>query len=174
MKIYTKTGDNGTTALFGGKRLLKSDPQISAYGTIDELTSFIGFLIAKITLISDKAFLTDIQKGLYIIMTSLSGSPIQENLLRKSVLKLENKIDEVEVKLPKLTHFILPQGNEITALYHIARTVTRRAERETVKHYEKAKDSKSKIYALQYLKRLSDFFFVMARLYNKKEVLARI
>jgi len=167
MKIYTKTGDNGTTALFGGRRLPKSDPQVVAYGSVDELTSFIGLLLAKITSESDKKFLTDIQKDLYIIMSSLSGASIHSSVLKEKVIQLEKKIDEIELKLPKLIRFILPQGSETTALSHIARTVCRRAEREVVK-------VKSLPLILQYLNRLSDFLFVLARSYNKKEITANI
>lgn len=165
MKIYTKTGDNGTTSLFGAQRLSKSDPRVAAYGTVDELTSFIGLLIEKIPSNADKKFLTNIQKDLYLIMSSLACGPIKETALKTGVAKLEKKIDDIEFKLPKLTRFILPQGSEITALFHVVRTITRRAEREAVK-------VKILPVILQYLNRLSDLFFVLARLYNKREVLA--
>lgn len=165
MPIYTRTGDNGTTALFGGRRVSKSDPQVVAYGSVDELTSFIGFLIEKVSS-SDKEFLTDIQNNLYIIMSFLSGAPLKNSSLALEVKKIEKRIDEMEEKLPKLTHFILPQGSKQTSLAHVARTVCRRAEREVVRCFEKSQ-------ILPYLNRLSDYLFVLARLYNKKEILAR-
>jgi len=167
MKIYTKTGDNGTTALFGGKRVLKSDPQVNAYGCIDELTSFLGLLIEKIILSSDKEFLTDVQKDLYTIMSLLSGGTVKNNSLEKNVIEIEKRIDEIESKLPKLTRFILPQGSEASALAHIARAVCRRAEREIVA-------IKTDLVVVKYLNRLSDFLFVLARFYSKKEVFTRL
>ncbi len=170
MKIYTKTGDDGTTSLFGGRRVIKSDPQVKSYGAIDELSSFIGLVSVKVLAHQDKQFLTNIQKDLYSIMSLLSGTPIKNNFLEKRVVMLEKKIDEIETKLPKLTRFILPQGNEASSLLHIARAVCRRAERETIQHFRSTKKIQS---VLQYLNRLSDFLFVLARFYNKKEVFAR-
>lgn len=165
MKIYTKTGDDGTTSVFGGRRLSKSDPQVEAYGTIDELSSFIGLLIEKVSP-ADKKFITDIQNKLYSIMSLLSGTPLKNTSLQEGVKTIEKRIDEIETKLPKLTQFILPQGGEISSLAHVARTISRRAEREAVK-------IKAPSEVLQYLNRLSDFFFVLARFYSKKEVLTR-
>lgn len=165
MKIYTKTGDDGTTSLFGGKRLPKSSPQVSAYGAVDELSSFIGLLIEKVSS-SDKQFLTGIQNGLYIIMSLLSGAPVKNNSLERDVKEIEQKIDIIEQELPELNGFILPQGSETSSLAHITRTVCRRAEREVIK-------TKCSSQIIQYFNRLSDFFFVLARFYNKKEVLAR-
>lgn len=165
MKIYTKTGDNGTTALYGGRRVLKSDQQITAYGSLDELTSFVGLLIEKVPP-SDKQFLTDVQNDLYVIMSALSGAPVKNMSLSLKVKKIEKRIDEMEEKLPELTRFILPQGSETSALTHVVRTVCRRAEREIVR-------AKSPPFILQYLNRLSDFLFVLARLYSKKEVFTR-
>ncbi|MBI3366816.1 cob(I)yrinic acid a,c-diamide adenosyltransferase [Candidatus Roizmanbacteria bacterium] len=172
--MYTKTGDNGTTSLFGAQRISKSDPRINAYGTVDELASYIGLLIEKIPSNSDKKFLTNIQKDLYLIMSSLAGGPIKETVLKKNVGKIERRIDETELKLPKLTRFILPQGSEITALSHIVRAVARRSEREVVGYLQNVQNQKSKSQILRYLNRLSDFLFVLARFYSKKEVVARI
>lgn len=165
MKIYTKTGDDGTTSLFGGKRLAKSDPLVTAYGTVDELTSFIGLLIEKV-FSSDKQFLTGVQNDLYVIMSLLSGSPVENNLLEQKIKKIEERIDEMEKKLPRLTLFILPQGSESSAFAHVTRTICRRAEREVVK-------ANCLSIIIRYLNRLSDFFFVLARSYNKKEAFAR-
>ncbi len=163
MKIYTKTGDAGTTTLFGGTRVSKSSPQVNTYGMVDELSAFIGLLIAKIPSATDKRFLTHVQKNCYIIMSGLSGAPIKNSVLEDGVKELEKKIDEIELKLPKLARFILPQGGEVSALGHITRTICRRAEREVAEF-----SSQSSI--IKYLNRLSDFLFVLARLYARNEV----
>jgi cob(I)alamin adenosyltransferase len=166
MKIYTRIGDGGTTSLFGGRRVSKSDPQIDAYGTVDELSSFIGLLIAKIPSAANRQFLTDVQRNLYVIMSSFSRASTNNSAFESAIQKLEKKIDEIYSKLPKLTHFVLPQGSDVSALAHVVRTVCRRAERAVVK-------TSSQPSSIKYLNRLSDFFFVLARLYNKKEVFAR-
>lgn len=171
MKIYTKTGDNGTTLLFGGRRVLKSDPQIMAYGSVDELSSFIGLLIEKVSP-SDKQFLTDIQNGLYVIMSLLSGAPENNNSLEQDIKKIEDRIDEIEEKLPMLNRFILPQGGGTSSLAHVTRTVCRRVERDIVFLFSQSTINSQQSTILKYLNRLSDFFFVLARFYNKKEVFA--
>lgn len=165
MAIYTKTGDDGTTALYGGKRLLKSNLQVEAYGSIDELTSFIGLVINKLINKKDKLFLISLQKDLYQIMAILSGAKINPQFLfEKKILSFENKIDELEKKLPKLTKFILPGGTEISSWFHILRVICRRAERNVVRF-------NNNIIIVKYLNRLSDFLFIMARNYGKnKEV----
>lgn len=165
MAIYTKTGDDGTTALYGGKRLLKSNLQVEAYGSIDELTSFIGLVINKLINKKDKLFLISLQKDLYQIMAILSGAKINTQFLfEKEILSFENKIDELEKKLPKLDKFILPGGTEISSWFHILRVICRRAERNVVRF-------NNNIIIVKYLNRLSDFLFVMARNYGKnKEV----
>jgi cob(I)alamin adenosyltransferase len=176
MKIYTRTGDTGTTTLFGGKRVSKSDIQIESYGTIDELTSFIGLLITKTNKDEDKKLLTNIQKDLHDIMAILSGAKINLTLGER-VKKFEQKIDSIQSKLPELHGFILPQGTEIACFFHIARTICRRAERNTIGYFKKLKiensmkneNCKLKIY--QYLNRLSDLLFAMARSYNTKEIM---
>ena len=166
MPIYTKTGDNGTTALYGGKRLLKSDLQVEAYGSIDELTSFIGLVVNKLINRKDKLFLISLQKDLYQIMAVLSGANIDlKFLFGEKVLTFENKIDESEKKLPKLNKFILPGGTEISSWFHILRVICRRAERNVVRF-------DNNIIIIKYLNRLSDLLFVMARTYGKdKEII---
>ena len=169
MPIYTKTGDKGETSLFGGKRLLKSDLQIDAYGTIDELTSFLGMIIVKITDKNDATFLTQIQKDLYQIMGVLAGanSPIES--LSQRITLFEQKIDTMESNLPKLHRFILPGGTELAAWFHIVRTVCRRAERDTVSLNTKGQISSDiMMLIIQYLNRLSDLLFIYARWYNKE------
>lgn len=160
MKIYTKTGDEGTTAIFGGKRVSKSDLQVEAYGSIDELSSLIGMVIAIIYDSQDQLFLTRVQKNLYQCMAHLSGSKTHVDFLMQETKKLEKNIDVMEEKLPILDRFILPQGGIEVSWLHIARTVCRKAERNVIR-YKKEKN------IVQYLNRLSDFLFVMARMYTK-------
>ncbi len=166
MSIYTKTGDDGTTAIYGGKRLLKSDLQVEAYGSIDELTSFIGLVLNKIINRKDKLFLISLQKDLYQIMAVLSGANIDlKFLFGEKVLTFENKIDELEKKLPRLNKFILPGGTETSSWFHILRVICRRAERNVVRF-------NNNIIIIKYLNRLSDLLFVMARTYGKnKEII---
>lgn len=168
MPIYTKTGDGGTTSVYGGKRILKSDLQVEACGSVDELSSFIGVLIAKIKNKGDKIFLTEIQKDLYQIMALLSGAKIKNFKVGERVKKIEQKIDLISSKLPKLSQFILPQGTETSALFQVVRTVCRRAERRVVKLSKlPTSNLQHPTSIITYLNRLSDLFFVLARFYNK-------
>jgi len=162
MPIYTKTGDRGETGLLGGKRVPKSHPQIMALGSLDELNAFIGLVKTKIKNNDDKEFLALIQHDLYLIMSFLSDSPISLTPLTKKVKEFEQKIDFIEKKLPKLKGFIVPGGNEISAWFHVLRVICRKAEREVVKNVASSKLSK----IIQYLNRLSDLFFVLARKYH--------
>lgn len=169
MPIYTKTGDTGETSLFGGKRLSKADIQIEAYGTIDELTSFLGMIIVKIKSKKDQEFLTIIQKDLYQIMGVLAGanSPIES--ISERITLFEQTIDKLEGKLPKLHRFILPGGTELSAWLHIVRTICRRAERNIVAlQSTKKMNAETLLLSIQYLNRLSDLLFTYARWYNKE------
>lgn len=161
MTIYTRTGDTGTTSLFGGKKVLKSDPIIKSCGNIDELSSYIGLVATKLKKTSpNRKLLISIQKDLYQIMAMVAGAKnIKINLL-KQVGLFEKTIDEVEVKLPRLNHFIEPGGTELSAWFHILRTVCRRAERTVV--------ASGKPEIIPYLNRLSDLLFILARFYNQK------
>lgn len=161
--ITTKTGDDGTTSLCTGKRVSKSDSLIEAIGSIDELSSYLGLVIEKIKTVETKQFVTGIQKDLYHIMSYLSGSEVGALLLKTRVLFFEKQIDKIEKDLPKLGRFILPQGTEISVLFHIARTICRRAERNLV---AANRDNKE---IIQYINRLSDLLFVLARYYNTEE-----
>lgn len=165
MPIYTKTGDKGDTSLFGGKRVAKSDLQVEACGQIDELSSFLGLIIAKLEAAPEKEFLTGIQKDLYHIMASLSGDKEIINLGTK-ISEFEKRMDDIEKHEPKLNKFILPQGNEIASLFHIARTICRRAERAVIRYFERDKD----LEIIMYLNRLSDLLFMFARFYNVTEI----
>ena len=163
MSIYTRTGDTGTTAIFGGKRLSKSDTQIEAYGAVDELTSFIGLAIAKTSRKGEKMLLTDIQKSLYQIMGYMAGAKVDLSQLSEEVTLFEKTIDDLEKKLPRLNRFVLPQGGEVCSLYHILRTVCRRAERNVVQWYLSKKENDEMKTIIKYLNRLSDLFFTLAR-----------
>lgn len=171
MNTYTKTGDRGLTTIYGGIKTLKSDLQIEAYGSIDELSSFIGIIIFKIKRKETKKLFTDIQRDLSEIMTVLAGKNKDLLYLEKKISEIEKIIDRLSIKLPLLNNFILPQGSSLTCWLHILRTVCRRAERNTVRFFSKnsltIKQDNNKI-IIQYLNRLSDLFFIMARCYNQK------
>ncbi|MGB4965613.1 MAG: cob(I)yrinic acid a,c-diamide adenosyltransferase [Microgenomates group bacterium] len=161
MSIYTKTGDKGETSLFGKTRVSKSDPTINACGTIDELESFIGLVISKLSSTEDKELLTEIQTNLYKIMGYLVGARKGEMVTLSDVKALEKRIDTIQDRVPKLTRFILPQGTEVSSWFHVLRAISRRAERSIV-----ALEIDNEI-ILQYINRLSDLFFMLARQYNE-------
>lgn len=166
MPIYTKTGDRGTTGLYGGKRVLKSAPVVEAYGTVDELSSFIGLVASKLKKKEDVKILTGIQKDLYHTMAVLSGLDSSLDFLDGKVSGFEKKIDQMDKKLPRLRRFIIPGGTEASSLFHVLRVLARRAERKVVGISTKKYES-----SIKYLNRLSDLFFTMARVYGKgKEV----
>jgi cob(I)alamin adenosyltransferase len=167
MAIYTKTGDDGTTAVYGGKRISKADCQIETYGSIDELTSYIGFTVIKLKNKKDTDLLVEIQKDLYQIMGFLSGAKVNLSILKKKVIKFEKKIDLIEEKLPKLNKFIIPGGNEISSLFQILRVLCRKAERKNIDFFNKRPISKNELIIIKYLNRLSDLFFDLARKYGK-------
>lgn len=165
MPIYTRTGDKGLTSLYGGKRVSKSDVQIEAYGSIDELSSFIGLVVSKIKNKEDKNFLIELQKDFYKIMAVLSGAKVDLDFLESKISDFENRINLLDKKLPRLKRFILPGGTEVSSWWHILRVICRRAERKVIKHSQKLK-------IIKYLNRLSDLFFTQARIYNQgKEIL---
>lgn len=165
MKIYTKTGDNGTTALYGGKRLSKGDLKIEAYGTVDELNSFIGLTATYLEEKEYRDLFIDIQSRLFDIGTHLAAETGKKNLVLPEISEakitlLEQYIDKMNEQLPELKFFILPGGNQAAATAHIARTVCRRAERCVVRL---AEHDEVQPILIQYLNRLSDFLFVLAR-----------
>ncbi len=164
MKIYTKKGDSGMTSLFGGMRLSKSDIRIEAYGTIDELNSFIGLLIAEIINDDINNKLLRIQKRLFDIGAILATNPDKPELIRpfneNEITFLEEEIDSMESELEPLKNFILPSGSKIISLTHIARTVCRRAERRIVAIPD---EEKRYILIIKYINRLSDYLFVLSR-----------
>ncbi|NPA44435.1 MAG: cob(I)yrinic acid a,c-diamide adenosyltransferase [Chlorobi bacterium] len=169
MKIYTKTGDKGKTSLFSGGRVLKSDLRIKAYGSVDELNSFIGMLFACEIGHTFKDVLVKIQHKLYNLgsLLAVKGEVAYKlpKVEEKDVQFLENEIDNLNKMLPPLKDFILPGGNKQVAQCHICRTVCRRAERELV---ELAQSEGVDALLIMYLNRLSDYLFVLARVISKE------
>ena len=176
MKIYTKTGDKGTTALFGGTRVAKHNIRIDAYGTIDELNSWLGLIRDQDIDQHSIQILILIQDKLFTIGSELATEP------KKAVLKsgkerlrinkigeddiviLEKEMDQMNESLPPITNFVLPGGHTTVSYCHIARTVCRRAERLVSNLYEKEPFDLS---ILSYINRLSDYLFVLARKLTK-------
>lgn len=170
-KIYTKTGDKGETALFGGRRVPKSDLRVDAYGTVDELNSFIGLLRDSVEDKRTRDELAQIQHRLFTLGAHLASDPAKHpptpDLLPEDVQILEMEMDRMDEHLPALKNFILPGGHPTVSACHICRTVCRRAERLTVALVHSGEPVED--LALQYLNRLSDYFFVLAR-YLAKEL----
>jgi cob(I)alamin adenosyltransferase len=164
-RIYTKTGDQGETGLFGGARVPKNDPRVAAYGDVDELNAAIGMAASLEPQALDSAFLQMIQRDLFTIGAELaSPNPAKAPHIGESqVGALEHMIDGHEAKLPPLKNFILPGGTPKAAALHLARTVCRRAERAAV---GLARTEKINPEIVRYLNRLSDFLFVLARAVN--------
>lgn len=172
MKIYTKTGDEGTTSLFGGTRVPKHHLRIESYGTVDELNSYIGLIKDQQISSKVKDSLIRIQHDLFTLGAMLATPPEKENLKsgkerlnipkisEESVLFLENNIDQMNTELPEMTHFILPGGHTTVSFCHIARCVCRRAERLSVQLNDNEYVNEN---ILKYLNRLSDYLFVLAR-----------
>jgi len=168
LKIYTKTGDDGTTGLQGNKRISKSDPRIAAYGTIDEANASIGLILANKLDNDIASILTLIQNELFVAGSDLSNVDLDEKenrITQEMVDNLEGKIDNFSKELPPLTNFILPGGDIAASQCHFSRTVVRRAESAVVFLKEKEKINE---YVLKYLNRLSDLLFVLGRIINKR------
>jgi cob(I)alamin adenosyltransferase len=170
MKIYTKTGDDGTTGLFGSGRVLKNSRRIEAYGTVDELNSVIGVLSTQEGADYFKVLLQEIQISLFVLGADLA-TPLESkttyNIPRieeVDVSKLESIIDKEEEYLPALEKFILPGGSALASFFHQTRTVSRRAEREVVALSQSETIGE---FDVQFLNRLSDLFFVLARRANQ-------
>ena len=173
MPIYTRTGDKGTTSLYGGKRINKYDIQVEAYGSVDELTSYLGLIAVEKITPAHKKLLINIQKNLYEIMAFLASAPVPIVDLEGMVKEFEQNIDKLSTKLPKLNRFILPGGTKASALFQVARTICRKGERDVTKSLQKGRSNltKKEFVILQYLNRLSDLLFILARYYGKgKEI----
>ena len=174
-RIYTKTGDNGTTALVDGTRTAKDDPRLKAFGDCDEANSAIGVAIALGELPADvRDLLVRVQNDLFDVGADLA-TPIVENpryeplrVLDTDVERLEAAIDHYNAKLGKLNSFVLPGGSAGAALLHVARTIVRRAERHTWQAISEFSESMNEPPA-RYLNRLSDLLFVLARYANSSE-----
>ncbi|MBI5449301.1 cob(I)yrinic acid a,c-diamide adenosyltransferase [Candidatus Gottesmanbacteria bacterium] len=165
MPIYTRTGDTGSTSLFGGKRVLKCEELVDVYGSIDELNSWVGLLASQLNAADVRQFLETVQSDLFTVGSSLAGSRIDLRVLDQRVKEMEARIDALEKELPPIRNFILPGGNQLGAYIHLARSVCRRVERQTVALAQK-NNVDSMI--IKYLNRLSDLFFVLARFINKQ------
>ena len=172
MKIYTKTGDKGDTSLAVGGRVRKSEKRLEAYGTADELNSYVGWLRAKIVgespiwhIVVDEQ-LGWVQNRLFDIGAILAGAEME--VTEEAVCQLEKWIDDMQKELPVLREFILPGGNEVVSLCHVCRTVARRLERNIVDWCDsEGKSLPEKVVC--FVNRLSDYCFVLARWIGKKE-----
>jgi cob(I)alamin adenosyltransferase len=172
MKVYTKTGDTGTTALFGGTRVSKHHIRIESYGTVDELNSHIGLIRDQDMSDLYKNVLIEVQDRLFTVGAILATPPEKETLkngqprlqnlgiVESDIEFLENEIDTMEEALPPMTHFVLPGGHTTVSYCHIARCVCRRAERLAV-HLNDIEPTDERV--IKYLNRLSDYLFVLAR-----------
>lgn len=168
MKIYTKTGDDGNTGLQGNVRIAKSHPRIVAYGTVDEINAVLGMVLTNSLDEEIVKILTKIQNELFLVGADLSNpnlNDIKNRISLDMIDKLEQYIDKFELELPPLTNFILPGGNRAAAQLHYARTVVRRGETQVVQLSEKDEINSN---CIKYLNRLSDLFFVIGRLINKR------
>lgn len=166
MKIYTKTGDKGQTGLIGGSRVSKADLRIDAYGTVDELNSWIGLVRDQAVNTNRKDFLKEIQDRLFTIGSELATDPdktvkrAMPAIIPGDVTSLEDAMDAMDAELPELRAFVLPGGHQAVSYCHLARTVCRRAERLII-----ALNQQSPVddLVLQYINRLSDYLFVLSR-----------
>jgi cob(I)alamin adenosyltransferase len=164
MKIYTKTGDQGETSLIGGERVMKTHDRIEAYGTIDELNSWLGLIADQDIHKTHKTRLFQIQESLFVIGSHLAcidskKADFLPQLHDNDIAMLEQAIDAIQEQLPQLHGFILPGGNTVSSYCQIARTVCRRAERDILKIDEYQQSNT----LLQFINRLSDYLFVLAR-----------
>ncbi len=165
-KIYTKTGDKGTTGLYGGRRLPKSHIRIDAYGTVDELNSYIGLIRDQLTEVAQRTLLKEIQDRLFTIGANLASDPKKDmpvpDVLESDIVLLETQMDLMDESLPPLKNFILPGGHTTVSYCHLARCVCRRAERIVVA-LDHTEGEKVDNILIRYLNRLSDFLFMLGR-----------
>ncbi|MBN1555515.1 MAG: cob(I)yrinic acid a,c-diamide adenosyltransferase [Phycisphaerae bacterium] len=181
MSIYTKTGDDGLTRRMDGKRVRKSDPFLEMEGALDELNSHLGLCVAEARRLSEekanaKSGFDDLIESLQVIQRQLFGlgailgglgaATGKTAITPQTIEQMEYWIDSTEANLPKLRHFILPDGGELSTRLHVARTVARRAERDIVRFADTGGDVPP--IALAYINRLGDLLFVTARLAGTK------
>lgn len=165
MKVYTKTGDKGETSLFGGKRVKKYDVRIEAYGTSDELNSWIGLICSQEVAPEHKEVLIEVQDRIFTLGAQLAADPDKPKLKmphiqEEDIERLEKEIDRMDTALPVMTKFTLPGGNTVVSYCHLARCVCRRCERRVLELADMA-EVEELIY--KYLNRLSDYLFVLGR-----------
>ncbi len=167
--VYTKTGDAGTTALIGGTRVSKADDRLEAYGTIDELNSFVGLLVSYLEVDTDIAFLQKVQNKLFSVgaylATDQGKTDLSDSCLisQDDVAMIEQEIDKVDNILPPLHAFVIPGGERGAGVSHVCRTVCRRAERRILNLVADYQISNE---LLAFMNRLSDYFFVLCRKIN--------
>ena len=174
MKIYTKTGDDGTTGLIGNKRVKKSNPRIASYGMVDELNASIGIVLSSKLGKDIRILFTKIQNDLFVVGADLANPDLKNKSNRvtsEMVTYLEKEIDRLEEKLDPITYFILPGGDLVASQIHLARAICRRAETNMV--------SLSQVEAINnlcliYMNRLSDLLFVAARTINKRKKISDV
>jgi cob(I)alamin adenosyltransferase len=165
-KVYTKTGDSGTTGLIGGTRVPKHHLRLEAYGTVDELNSYIGLIRSHDIEAKSKEILLQIQNKLFLIGSRLATDDEKSDMKEKlpiveaDILLLENEMDRMDEELPELTNFVLPGGSLANGFCHVARTVCRRAERRAI---QLSNDVEINPLLLKYLNRLSDYLFILSR-----------
>ncbi len=169
MKVYTKTGDKGTTALIGGERVAKDDIRVEAYGTVDELTAFIGLLGDKLSRHAQCAQYVEELHRINSMLMNLeahlaAGDSLScelPSISEESIQMLEQSIDDMQAKVPQITNFTIPGGDEVISLCHVCRTICRRAERRS---FSVAQHFKLEDKVLQYLNRLSDYLYLLGRM----------
>jgi cob(I)alamin adenosyltransferase len=173
MKIYTKTGDNGTTRLVDGSCVEKFNPRVEAYGTVDELNSYLGLLhndLVSLKMLSSSQIIHHIQHKLFVIGSLLATEKNETfrnlpQITNADIEYLENKIDQLATELPPLKNFILPAGHSASVKAHYSRTICRRSERRAA---EVLNQDPKNSFVLIYLNRLSDYLFTLARYINLK------
>jgi cob(I)alamin adenosyltransferase len=169
ISLYTRKGDDGTTSLVGGVRIMKTDARLEAYGTVDELSSQLGMLVTCIDDDQDKVIVERIQNNLFVICSYLATDQSRTDLLpaskldSKEVKIIEDAIDKIDEFLPSQTSFILPGGVRAAAQAHICRTVCRRAERRILSLGETVEISSE---VLAYMNRISDYMYILSRKLN--------
>ena len=172
--VYTCTGDSGKTSLVGGKRVSKTDLRLTAYGSVDELNSFLGTLLAFINnhetdFSEDKDLILYIQNKLFTVGSYLATDPEftefreASKMNDEAINKIENRIDSIDSELPRLNNFVIPGGSILSGQANICRSVCRRAEREILKIHENSELDNN---ILRFMNRLSDYLFVFSRLCN--------
>lgn len=175
MKIYTRSGDAGTTALFGGERVPKTSLRVRAYGSVDEANALLGVARTQLDAADLDGLLAELQKALFDVGADLATPSAAEvrahvhPMDEEDVARLERWIDRLDAEIAPLRHFVLPGGDPAAAQLHVARTVVRRAEREVVALSE---TEEVNLQAAVYLNRLSDLLFVVARVVNARHGVA--